>query len=133
MFGVDGAKVTVTITRSFTIREPLRDVATFYRWALTTSGANGSFLVSTIDFSLAQKLQLGDESRLVLNNPNAGGNSALSEALSFEVLKNQFGVRLDKTENEIAYWCSSKITDFSVFVGQQHRIGVSVSAQFVFV
>lgn len=149
LFGGEHVALATTITRSFAIREPIKDVATFYRWALT-NGGTGGFLVSTIDFCAQHKLQLCDEARLVLNNPNAGGNSALSEALSFEVLKSQFGVRLDKTENEIgkqadtdhhdclcathhfhfashtAYWCLTKITDFSVFVGQQNRIGVSV-------
>eukprot|EP00771_Trimastix_marina_P003897 gnl/Trimastix_PCT/608.p1 GENE.gnl/Trimastix_PCT/608~~gnl/Trimastix_PCT/608.p1 ORF type:complete len:440 (-),score=67.24 gnl/Trimastix_PCT/608:186-1505(-) len=40
----------------------------------------------------------------ILHEPNAGGNSVNSEALSFEVLHRMYGAKLLKTEMEIIYY-----------------------------
>jgi len=55
-----------------------------------------------------------------------GGNSALSEAVSFDTLRAQYGCQLVRTEMEIDYWCVTKITDYSV-MAMDARIGVSVT------
>jgi len=88
------------------------------------------FVVTKIDF--AATVTLSAEASAVLNNPNAGGSSALSEALSFEVLRVQFGAQLCRTEMEIQYWLHpTKITDYSITIGRE-RIGVSVTRACVF-
>lgn len=122
------SKFVTTLSPSFTVCEPSHDVVTFLRWALGDGDASGAaaptFIVATVDFG--RHMALCAEAQSVLTNPNAGGSSALSEALSFALLKTQFGVRLERTEMAIQYWTSSKITDFSVRVGHV-RIGVSVT------
>eukprot|EP00296_Roombia_truncata_P007629 JP446074.1.p1 GENE.JP446074.1~~JP446074.1.p1 ORF type:complete len:383 (-),score=78.28 JP446074.1:272-1420(-) len=58
---------------------------------------------------------------------NAGGNSEVSEALSFEVLRLSFGATLAQTEMELEYFPEgSKRTDYSCDIFGQ-RIGVSVT------
>lgn len=74
-----------------------------------------------------QHCKLSEGASLIYNSPNAGGNSEVSEALSFEVLYRLFGIRLIKTEMEIGYfWTISKRTDYSAMcLGK--RLGVSVT------
>jgi hypothetical protein len=63
----------------------------------------------------------------VFLEPNAGGNSVNSEAMSFEVLHRLYGARLVKTEMAIEYWHPNwKKTDYSVVL-YGRRIGVSVT------
>lgn len=40
----------------------------------------------------------------ILNTPNAGGSSIISETLSFEILKKYFNAKLLKTEMEVPYF-----------------------------
>ena len=70
---------------------------------------------------------LGADANRVLNEPNAGGASRVSEAMSAEFLSRAFGSALLQTECEIAYWPSnSSITDFSVIL-EGVVLGVSVT------
>lgn len=63
----------------------------------------------------------------VFVEPNAGGNSVNSEAISFEVLHRLYGARLVKTEMAIEYWHPNwKKTDYSVSL-YDRLIGVSVT------
>ena len=63
----------------------------------------------------------------LMEDPNAGGNSQLSEAFSYEILKQCFQAKLLKTEMEIKYkYKNCKITDYlASFNGK--RMGVSVT------
>jgi hypothetical protein len=136
----------VTIGSSFTIVEPRCNADTFIRWALLDKTVVPLFVVTKIDF--ATTVTLSHDASAVLNNPNAGGSSALSEALSFEVLRVQFGAQLCRTEMQIRCkcasracpdvttdthkdWTQSKITDYSITIGCE-RIGVSVTRACVF-
>ncbi|OWF38819.1 AAC-rich mRNA clone AAC4 protein-like [Mizuhopecten yessoensis] len=59
--------------------------------------------------------------------PNAGGNSVVSEVLSFELLQRCFRAKLLKTEMEVDYFpMGGSITDY-VCDMFGHKIGVSVT------
>lgn len=63
----------------------------------------------------------------ILLEENAGGQSELSEAFSFEVMRKCFGAQLLKTEMAIAYWWPHwKKTDYSCKVSGI-KLGVSVT------
>lgn len=66
-----------------------------------------------------------DAKRMLMEN--AGGNSHISEALSFEILRLQFGAELIKTECEIKYWWPHwKMTDYMIRINGK-KFGVSVT------
>lgn len=60
------------------------------------------------------------------DTPNAGGSSAVSEVLSYEVLHYCDGAALYKTETEVSYTAAGKRTDLVVDVAER-RLGVSVT------
>ena len=61
------------------------------------------------------QMNLTFEAREILNTPNAGGSSEISEALSFEILKKFFNAKLLKTEMDIFYFpMGGSITDYVV-------------------
>ncbi|KAH7831932.1 putative Signal transducing adapter molecule 2 [Monocercomonoides exilis] len=63
----------------------------------------------------------------MLSEPNAGGHSEQSEALSYELMHRLFSAELVKTEMEIAYTIQNwKKTDYLCSIGS-HRVGVSVT------
>lgn len=78
-------------------------------------------------FRPRHKLRWSEEARRMLETPNAGGTSQLSEALSLEFLARSFGARLVKTETELSYSSGSKITDYAVSLFGTHLVGVSVT------
>ncbi|XP_074657159.1 AAC-rich mRNA clone AAC4 protein-like [Tubulanus polymorphus] len=68
----------------------------------------------------AAALKLRDE-------PNAGGNSVVSEVLSYELLAKCFGARLQKTEMEVSYFpLGGAMTDYTCRI-QETALGVSVT------
>lgn len=74
-----------------------------------------------------KKMSLSFEALRILNTPNAGGNSIVSEALSFEFFKKYTNAKLLKTEMEVEYFPEGgSINDYvmSIF---GHVIGVSVT------
>lgn len=71
-------------------------------------------------------LKFNPESRRILEEPNAGGSSAWSEAFSCEILSTLFGGQLLRTEMEIEYCPWGKITDYSVRL-YGRTVGVSVT------
>jgi hypothetical protein len=88
-------------------------------------------LTNTQEFRTLSR-NLSQSGQLILNEPNAGGNSVFSEVLSFEVLHRSFGAQLLKTEMQIDYWPeNSKKTDYSVMLNDK-KIGVSVTRAFHF-
>ncbi|KAF9404227.1 hypothetical protein BGZ94_004285 [Podila epigama] len=77
-----------------------------------------------------------DDSLRMLNTPNAGGNSLLSEVLSCEMLHRCLGSTLVKTEMEIKYlFAYQPITDYTVCLpnlSPRMHVGVSVTRAFAF-
>lgn len=76
--------------------------------------------------------ELSEGGERVLREPNAGGNSLLSEVLSFELMHVKYGATLEKTEMEINYHSDTKKVDYSMQVGGR-KYGVSVTRAFHFV
>eukprot|EP01027_Heterolobosea_sp_BB2_P001894 GEZU01002832.1.p1 GENE.GEZU01002832.1~~GEZU01002832.1.p1 ORF type:complete len:385 (-),score=85.39 GEZU01002832.1:656-1810(-) len=79
------------------------------------------------------RMRLSEGARKIRDTPNAGGNSVISEVLSFEILQACFGAQLSKTEMEIRYFPhGSKKTDYMVRIGGR-SLGVSVTRAFNFI
>ena len=76
---------------------------------------------------LPQHIKISKDAQRLLTTVNAGGESELSEAFSFEVLRRMFKAKLLKTEMEIEYFSDHcKITDYSIRINKI-RVGVSVT------
>ncbi|CAG8548376.1 7573_t:CDS:2 [Ambispora leptoticha] len=79
------------------------------------------------------ELKLCQNSRKMLNLPNAGGASMLSEVFSYEIMERILGVELLKTEMEVRYsFMNQPMTDYLVNLRHPHytnplTIGVSVT------
>ncbi|KAJ5073262.1 hypothetical protein M0811_08944 [Anaeramoeba ignava] len=73
-----------------------------------------------------QDMNLCSDSLKILNTPNAGGNSIISETLSNEILFRSFNSKLLATEMEIIYYPTGKITDYAVKI-HDTNFGVSVT------
>lgn len=69
--------------------------------------------------------------RRLIETPNAGGSSALSEVFAFEVLARCEDATLVKTETEIVYDTTGKITDLSISIADR-KLGVSVTRAVAF-
>jgi hypothetical protein len=123
-----GAQLTHTLTATFTLTEPRADAAAVHKWATHTHLlARPTFIVNNFVATRGRAgLRLTADARRMLTTANAGGNSALSEALALDVLRAAYGATLDLTEMQIRYWCMTKITDFSIQLCGV-RVGVSVS------
>jgi hypothetical protein len=85
-------------------------------------------LINCADFySSVSQISLGADAKRMLNAPNAGGSSVMSEVLSCELMCESFSASLQRTEMEIEYWPpNSKKTDYSVSLFGR-SIGVSVT------
>jgi hypothetical protein len=87
----------------------------------------GIILTRMRTFKHFEKMTLTEGSKKMLDIPNAGGNSVISEVLSNEFLNLVFNGELLKTEMEISYFpIGSKITDYSMIIFGK-AIGVSVT------
>jgi hypothetical protein len=75
----------------------------------------------------AAQILMGDEAQKILREPNAGGASVVSEALSAEYMARRFGARDIVTEMAIQYWFPNwkKIDYIATFFGG--RVGISVT------
>eukprot|EP00761_Pharyngomonas_kirbyi_P006922 gb/GECH01006931.1/.p1 GENE.gb/GECH01006931.1/~~gb/GECH01006931.1/.p1 ORF type:complete len:186 (+),score=38.43 gb/GECH01006931.1/:1-558(+) len=78
------------------------------------------------------RLPMNREAQMMLNEPNAGGASTISEVLSLLTLRKLVRARLLNTEMGIIYFpFGSKKTDYSIVAqgrnGITHRLGVSVT------
>lgn len=75
-------------------------------------------------------MTLSAEALRILIIPNAGGNSVVSEVLSYEMLRQLLGAKLFKTEMEVKYFPQGgSITDYVVQIFDQ-VLGVSVTRAF---
>lgn len=72
-------------------------------------------------------VMVGHEANQIMIEPNAGGASVVSEALSMELMHRRFGAHEVATEMAIQYWCVNwkKIDYIATIYG--HRTGVSVT------
>lgn len=90
-------------------------------------------IVNAIDFMMlsfdSSLLSAGGQT--IFDDPNAGGSSKESEAIAYDVLYRCELATLLKTETEIVYDTSGKITDFLVEVDGL-KVGVSVVRAFAF-
>lgn len=77
-----------------------------------------------------------DDALRMLNLPNAGGSSLLSEVLSCEMLYRCLGARLAKTEMEIRYiFAYQPMTDYTISLpglASGFHVGVSVTRAFAY-
>jgi len=79
------------------------------------------------DLSILEKFDLSAGAKTIAGEENAGGNSVISEVLSYEFLHRAFGAELERTEMQLQYWpAESKKTDYSVKINDQ-IVGVSVT------
>lgn len=109
------------------------------RLAGELSSAEPSFYSTRLDFmddaydDPEERPMLTEDAVRLLESPNAGGSSQISEAFALEVLVRCEGADLIATENEIEYEpMGSKKTDFLVEMMGGERIGVSVVRAFTF-
>lgn len=78
-------------------------------------------------FRRFDKMSLSDDANKIKDLPNAGGNSVVSEVLSYEMLKRTFGAELHKTEMEVVYFpYGGAMTDYTCKVFGT-TVGVSVT------
>jgi hypothetical protein len=112
----------------FIIRDVDLHVCALLAWLESESKSTShSPLVHRVEVLVPKKgIRFTRESRRILDEPNAGGSSAWSEAMSCEILAAVFGSRLIRTEMEIQYSPWSKITDYSACL-YGRTIGVSVT------
>lgn len=120
--------MTTTLGPSFVITSNNLETVKFT--GLLKDMSKGGILVNRISTNVMNVRDVEasftkDASRM-FSIPNAGGSSLYSEVLSLEILKALFGVKLLRTEMEIAYALDSKITDYSALIGNR-VIGVSVT------
>lgn len=90
------------------------------------SGNNPQLIQDRIS-RMRYHVRVGDEANQIMIEPNAGGASVVSEALSMELLNRRFGANDVATEMAIQYWCPNwkKIDYIATIHG--HRTGVSVT------
>lgn len=93
---------------------------------------NGQFIdrdyvfIDQVRLPAVKHLKLSDQARRSLETKNAGGSSAISEALSIEYFVTIFHASNVLLEMEIDYWIDYKMVDFICTIGHQ-RVGVSVT------
>ncbi|KAK3096887.1 hypothetical protein FSP39_004414 [Pinctada imbricata] len=74
-----------------------------------------------------EEMTLSASAEKILNVPNAGGNSVISEVLSFEFFQKCFNAKLVKTEMEVSYFPEGgSITDYVCQIDGT-KLGVSVT------
>jgi hypothetical protein len=79
----------------------------------------------------ADRALLTEGGRRLAMTPNAGGSSQFSEVFAYEQLARCEQAALLKTETEIVYDTTGKITDLEVLV-DGHKVGVSVTRAVAF-
>jgi hypothetical protein len=90
-----------------------------------------SFLNSVtinLEFSLPENIfELSGDANEIYNDDNSGGSSVFSEVISMEILRQELGAQLIKTEQEINYDdTAGAVTDFMVAINNL-KVGVNVT------
>lgn len=98
------------------------------RWLAAPASTQALLLRDTVRMERdLDAMQLCTDAERIVCEPNAGGMSVNSEALSMEYLARRLLARNVVTEMEVRYWCSNwKKCDFLCSV-QGRRVGVSVT------
>eukprot|EP01156_Anaeramoeba_ignava_P006902 Anaeramoba_ignava/a349955_261.p1 GENE.a349955_261~~a349955_261.p1 ORF type:complete len:218 (-),score=70.57 a349955_261:134-787(-) len=117
----------------FIIKTP-KNFANQFETLFKTKSKNQLFQTTLYSNYSFAKFKLNSGTYQIQNSPNAGGNSILSESMSFEILHRLFQAKLLFTEMEIEYKKTQKtspMTDFIIEINKQ-IIGVSVTRAFQF-
>lgn len=133
---IDGIVVVeAVIPRAYTVHEVYNDFvvrstgadAAKLRRAVRGEGANKITVITDILVQMTQQIALGGDAWQVVQEPNAGGASVVSEALSAEYMARRFAATNIVTEMRITYWaCNWKKVDYlATMYGE--RVGVSVT------
>lgn len=123
-----GACISLIPGANITIQsEPLIDLCVD-RWLAASASAQALVLRDTVHMERdLDAMQLCTDAERIVCEPNAGGMSVNSEALSMEYLARRLLAHDVVTEMEVHYWCSNwKKCDFLCSV-QGQRVGVSVT------
>lgn len=96
--------------------------------AFKRTDLNSITLIQDTLTRVAQRVIVGEECQKVLDEPNAGGASVVSEALSVEYMTRRFGITDVVTEMSIQYWFPNwKRIDYIANYPRTGRVGVSVT------
>jgi len=114
------------VSSDLCIRLPL-EAATLMRAFVVHNHLAGVLHLQCEAFRPLSKVRWSPDAARMLEMPNAGGSSLVSEALAFEVLARAFGASLERTETELAYSYGSKMTDFATLLFGGYPLGVSVT------
>lgn len=110
----------------FTIRFPVKQNFRLKK-LVTDVENNGVVSTELLNCRNMESMSLSDAACRMRDLPNAGGNSVVSEVLSFEMLQKCFGAQLLKTEMEVTYWPEGgSITDYMCNMFNT-TLGVSVT------
>jgi hypothetical protein len=114
------------IYEDFVIRSDLSDEFLLHK-SLKSETEYIEIIQDVLHLVSAAQILMGDEAQKILNEPNAGGASVVSEALSAEYMARRFGARDIVTEMAIQYWFPNwkRIDYIATFFGG--RVGVSVT------
>lgn len=108
------------------IRLPI-EASTLLRAFVIHSHLSGVIHLQLEAFRPLSKVRWSPDAEKMLQLPNAGGSSLLSEALALELLARSFGASLERTEMQLEYAAGSKMTDFAVTLYGGYPLGVSVT------
>jgi len=118
--------VALYACEDFTVRFSVRQNF-LLKQLVTDTDNNGVVSTELVNCRNLESMTLSDAACRMRDLPNAGGNSVISEVLSFEVLQKCFGAQLLKTEMEVSYWPEGgSITDY-VCQMFNTTLGVSVT------
>lgn len=118
------------LTNNYMLTFPYSGTSLFYKWVENNNKYGAGILIHEYNgISKPSRRTLSEDGLRMLDLPNAGGNSVISEVMSLEVLKSLFNCTLAFTEMELTYFpYGSSITDYSVNIQRfPLTIGVSVT------
>ncbi|ELT98438.1 hypothetical protein CAPTEDRAFT_177615 [Capitella teleta] len=102
---------TILVGDNFSVR--YHETSRLQRLILDNA-SHGIVLTEFNPFRTLDQMSLSDSAQRLMDTPNAGGSSIVSEVLSYEVLLRCFGAQLLKTEMEVCYWpTGGSITDYT--------------------
>lgn len=99
--GEKRASATCSFTSPLNVYVSENFVVSFHQWFRLTqlvedSEAHGMALTEFVALKKMKSMKLGVAAHKLLTVPNAGGNSVLSEVLSYEMMERCFGAKLMK-------------------------------------
>ncbi|KAF0720669.1 Aste57867_94 [Aphanomyces stellatus] len=111
----------------------LHHTSSLFEAVLTTRFCNVVFAVDAFErYVSTRAFRLGRDASLVFSEPNAGGQSVVSEALSMEYMHQLFGAVDVVTEMQIEYWSPNwKKVDYLCSI-RGERVAVSVTRAMTF-